>query len=233
MTDRYKGKLFSLLGDSISTFENFNPRFHPVYYKHEKRVENGVLKVEDTWWHTVIEHFGGKLLVNSSWSGGTVVKLPDRDELYPSGCSEKRICELCKGDIAPDIIIVYLGTNDWAYGTYHGRKEPLESFGNAYDEMIKRICSKYSRSEIWCVSINEAMVSKYPSARFKHVAGDVHIEKYNEIIKNVSKKYRCQFVDIYGRHIPYDTLDGAHPNKKGMSTLAKLFIEEIEKQIAK
>lgn len=230
--EKYQGKYFSILGDSVSTFEGYNPIGYAVYYMHEKLAANGLYSAADTWWQMVINHFGGRLLVNGSWSGGTVVKLPRKDDLFPSGCSERRIEELSIEETEPDVIMVYLGTNDWGRGTYHEREHKLESFGNAYRDMIEKIKRRYEKAEIWCFTLNESYISRYPSVKFEYVVGDEHIEKYNETIKNICEEMGCRYVDIYSHHVPYDTKDGAHPNYEGMKTLAALCIEEIEgKQI--
>lgn len=229
-TEKYRGKYFSILGDSISTFEGYNPSGYPVYYMNEKRAGNGLYSAADTWWQMVINHFGGRLLVNGSWSGGTVVKLPRKDDLYPSGCSEQRIDELSIDDTEPDVVMVYIGTNDWACGTYYEKDHKMRSFENAYRAMIEKIKARYKKSEVWCFSLNESYVSAYPAVKFDYILGDEHIEKYNQLIKNISKDMDCLFVDIYSHHIPYDTKDGAHPNYEGMKTLAKLCIEEVEQK---
>ena len=64
------------------------------------------MQMEDTWWDKVIGFFGGELLVNNSWSGSRVTKLPSSTTLFPSGCSDERTSALHINDVKPDVIIV-------------------------------------------------------------------------------------------------------------------------------
>ena len=114
--NKYFGKQFSILGDSISTLEGYNPRGYKVFYAGENCGKSGVSEMQHTWWGKVIDFFGGELLVNNSWSGSRVTKLPDSDKLFRSGCSDERTNGLHINNVRPDVIIVYLGTNDWAFG---------------------------------------------------------------------------------------------------------------------
>ena len=74
--NRYFGKQFSILGDSISTLDGYNPKGYNVFYIGDNCVKSGVREMADTWWDKVIGFFGGELLVNNSWSGSRVTKLP-------------------------------------------------------------------------------------------------------------------------------------------------------------
>ena len=65
----YKNKLFSVLGDSISTLEGYSVPESAVYYDTAHKLTLGVLTPKDTWWGQVIDHLGGKLLINNSFSG--------------------------------------------------------------------------------------------------------------------------------------------------------------------
>ena len=89
----YAGKRFSVLGDSISTFEGYNPPEYNVFYNREKQKVSGVERVEDTWWKKVIDTLGGELLVNNSWSGSLVARQQDQEIYFPSACSEEKVCE--------------------------------------------------------------------------------------------------------------------------------------------
>ena len=87
-----------------------------MFFTGENYQKSGVSDMNDTWWGQVISCCGGELLVNNSWSGSRVTKLPNRDSLFPSGCSDERTNGLHIGSLKPDVIIVYLGTNDWVRG---------------------------------------------------------------------------------------------------------------------
>lgn len=85
-------------------------------------MKSGVNDAKDTWWDKVIGYFSGELLVNNSWSGSRVTKLPECEQLFPSGCSDERTAALHINDVKPDVIWVYLGTNDWAFGAKTGNE---------------------------------------------------------------------------------------------------------------
>lgn len=228
----YKGKFFSFLGDSISTLEGFNPDVSNIFYTNEKAFEAGIRSPRDTWWWQVAAHFDALPLVNNSWSGSRVTKLPHQDMLFPSGCSDKRTSELHRGGILPDVIIIYLGTNDWYNGAplehHHGIQQLLDqSFTYAYGNMLTKIKSNYPEAELWCctLSISDANGGDFPF----ELAG-IHMREYCEIIKTLAKKHGCRIIDIYSHLKPYDTIDGYHPSAKGMKTLAEIIIEEAEGQ---
>ena len=61
-----------IFGDSYSTFENFVPDGYAVHYFEKECPGTDVRKVEQTWWHQVVEEAGFKLALNNSWSGSTI-----------------------------------------------------------------------------------------------------------------------------------------------------------------
>lgn len=222
----YFGKQFSILGDSISTLEGYNPSGYAVFYSGENCVKSGVCEMQDTWWDKVISFFGGELLVNSAWSGSRVTKLPKHTDLFPSGCSDERTSSLHINSVVPDVIIVYMGTNDWAYGARIGGGAPPyqndahEYFSIAYDLMLKKIKRNYPMAEVWCCTISETVMSSNPSFQFPHKYAGTHTEMYNEIIRRSACDNACRLIDLYGFHMPYDSVDGSHPTKAGMETIA-------------
>jgi len=240
--NKYFGKQFSILGDSISTLDGYNPRGYKVFYHGENCVKSGVMQMQDTWWDKVISFFGGEMLVNNSWSGSRVAKLPNSEELFPSGCSDERTSSLHINSVNPDVIIVYLGTNDWAFGvdvleTWFTEKHqnwigtnllPNEScFDIAYRYMIEKIKKNYPAAEIWCCTISETYVSKVPSFKFPHKHAGIHIEAYNDIIRELASKNNCKLIDLYGFHTPYNSIDGSHPTEDGMETIAIEVIRSV------
>lgn len=231
--NRYFGKQFSILGDSISTLEGYNPKGYKVFYSGDNCVKSGVHAMEDTWWDKVIGFFGGELLVNNSWSGSRVTKLPGNNELFPSGCSNERTSSLHINSLMPDVIIVYLGTNDWAFGANCGYETRVladddnEYFEPAYDNMLRKLRNNYPQSEIWCCTLSETFISKCPDFQFPHKHGGTHIEEYNDIIRNVVRRNGCKLIDLYNYKMPYDSIDGSHPTDIGMSTIATIIIRTV------
>ena len=238
LENKYFGKQFSVLGDSISTLDGFNPKGYKVFYAGDNCVKSGVVKATDTWWDKVIGFFGGELLVNNSWSGSRVTKLKDKEQLFPSGCSDERTAALHINTVKPDVILVYLGTNDWAFGAKTGNETRIlgedsnELFDEAYDRMLKKLKSNYPKSEIWCCTLCETHISKRPDFQFPHKYAGTHIEEYNEIIRDVVRHNGCRLIDLYDYKIAYDSIDGSHPTNAGMNTIATMVIREMVGQKA-
>lgn len=232
--NKYYKKQFSVLGDSISTLAGFNPKGYNVFYDGESSERANIKEMQDTWWGKVIDFFGGELLVNNSWSGSRVTRLPDNEVLFPSGCSNERTGSLHINNVKPDVIIVYLGTNDWAFGASTcyadnilGDDFHCNSFDFAYSQMLSKIMSNYPNAEIWCCTLNTTFMSSNPSFEFPYAPAKMHIETYNQIIMETAYMHKCKVIDLYNYHTPYDSIDGTHPNSDGMNTLASLMIKEM------
>ena len=78
------GAGFSIMGDSMSTLGGFIPPRWRCHYEGEVSIP-GVDCEGATWWGQVIQHFGGHLVANSSFSGSTVEGFG-----FPAGCSAER-----------------------------------------------------------------------------------------------------------------------------------------------
>ena len=105
-------RLFSVYGDSISSFEGILPQGWRVFFEGEQLELTGVKTPHDTWWGQVIDHFDGQFLANASWSGCVV---EGRD--FPVGASAERIEHLQADGRTPDDILVHIGINDYGWGS--------------------------------------------------------------------------------------------------------------------
>lgn len=227
---------FSVLGDSISTLSDFSYPHDAVYYSHSNKFETGVFAPEDTWWGQVIAHFGGRLLINDSFSGSTAVKSPACFvESY--GCSDERTSYLHKGDIMPDVIMVFLGTNDRGLHAKPVATEPedesdLAVFSTAYSVMLASLKKNYPTSQIWCLTLPVSTWTANEHFKFPYLHCGTHIEEYCNAIRECATKQGCRVIDLYAqtKDAPYDTVDGCHANASGMTTLADAVIAEIEKK---
>ena len=235
----YYGKNFSILGDSISTLEGFNPRNYKVFYKGENCRRSDVFEICDTWWGKVIDFFGAELLVNNSWSGSRVTMMPNgsAEKLFPAGISNERTSGLHIGNVMPDVIIVNLGVNDWANGVPvdfvkdEGTiEEYYSSFFSAYQEMLAKLKRNYPQSEIWCCKLCETFISTNPSFKFPRCYRGVEIKKYNDAIWHAAHEQGCKVLNL---SVPYDTLDGTHPNAAGMDAIAVMVVCQMDKAAAK
>ena len=59
----------SILGDSLSTYQGYNPTGNIVYYPNEN---NDIDSVEKTWWKKVIIDSNSVLSINESYSGSKI-----------------------------------------------------------------------------------------------------------------------------------------------------------------
>ncbi len=221
--NKYNNKYFSILGDSISTLEGDSIPSEACFYSLINRCQTQINEVHDTWWGIVINKLGGIVLVNNSYSGSTVSKTPIH--LFPSfGCSMERTSSLSTLDKKPDVIIVFMGLNDWGSGF-----NPNELFYYSYKSMLQRLKENYNSAEIWCVSlpygsINDNKINKYCNENRKY-----NIEEYCNIINKCSKELECKFIDIYKQQYIYESIDGYHPNNEGMKMIASSILDNIKK----
>ena len=142
----------SILGDSISTYSGFNPDGYVVFYDEEMQKRNGLQSVYDTWWAKVNQWVGAYLCVNNSYSGSRVSGLE-----FPTGHCQERVMHLSTPENTPDLILIYLGFNDFGYGvpiscapqSNDGRIN-LMYFEDAYHQMLTGVRYFYPNAKIVC-----------------------------------------------------------------------------------
>lgn len=231
----YRNKLFSILGDSISTFEGVSVPANAVYYDQARKLSSGVATPQETWWGQVIAALGGELLVNNAFSGSTVCWHPLYE--HPTyGCSDERTASLGKDGRTPDVILVYLGTNDWGCGLRVYRDERYDPvadspalFFPAYQQMLEKIRGNYPNAEIWCFTFPTSRCSAKPNFAFPYCYGGRHISEYCDVVRLCAKEHGCRVIDLYHSSAPYDTVDGFHPTASGMKTIADAVIREVSR----
>ncbi len=234
-TDRYRNKYFSVLGDSISTFEGYSHPKEAAYYDRTHKIQSGVLTVLQTWWGQTIQCLGGELLVNNSISGSTVCRTP-LHEIPSYGCSDWRTSSLHEGEILPNVIVVFLGINDWGSGLRvfpqpaASDNDNLKIFSVAYGKMLEKLKNNYPKTEIWCLTLPISRCSSQPDFQFSPCYAGRHIEEYCAAICENAKRYGCRIIDLYNSGQPHDTIDGFHPNADGMKTLADSVIACLQKE---
>ncbi len=217
--------LFSILGDSISTYTEYNPCGYAVFYDDKKCIKNGIYNVSDTWWNQVIKACDGKMLVNDSFSGSRVSGVG-----FPSANCVQRILNLRKDEI-PDIILVYIGFNDFGYGVPLKRKwfsnmNRLLFFQDSYDIMLKRLKTAYPDAIIVCGTLSKTFISNKPNWKFpEQYTGKVPFSSYNASIRKICRKNKVFLAEL--SNIVYETYDGSHPTINGHKTFADGWIEEL------
>ncbi len=236
------GKTYiSFLGDSISTYSGYsnNTDYNRTIGNNAVWYPNGDftganMPVTATWWHKVLTELNYELCVNNSYSGSVV-----QDE----NTYNFRAGNLHNNDkIAPDIIVIYIGINDFHYsnynkngiGNYDGKDVPPATptnFSEAYGKMLYNIQTKYSEAKIYCCTL-------LPDHKYEpdgiNTNGD-SLANYNNAIKTIATNMNVEIVDLYSYsgltddNIKDNTLDGLHPTTQGMQKIAECVKNAISK----
>ena len=210
--------LVSVLGDSISTYEGYIPPNYKVYYDEDRQKINGLTSVYDTWWAKVNQYLKAYLCVNNSFSGSKV------SGEFPSASSEKRASALHKMEHYPDVILVYMGTNDFGFGV------PVETFAKDYRKMLERLRKNYPSARILCATIARSYIQGKPDWKYPEMYGGTALEEYNQAIRDaVNERDDIVLMDLPEEGIRYETLDGTHPTRRGHEELAQMWIGCLEK----
>jgi len=151
------------------------------------------------------------LIFNLGVSGDTTEDLLQRFEFE----TEQRSKENGK-----TIFIFAIGGND---SQFYNDKKSLhvapEKFSANIQKLIK-LARRFSQKIIFIgpTPVDEPLVDPIPWAKEKSYK-NIYIKKYNEIIKNVSKKEKSSFIELFENWIKIDYKklleDGAHPNSEG------------------
>lgn len=213
----------SILGDSISTYIGYNPRGYAVYYKEDKAYDNEINSVDDTWWKQVIDGLGGEPCVNNSYSGSLVT-----GAFAPSACSAER-CASLHDETVPDIILIYMGTNDRGFEMNLGENRPNDTMGfyGAYRAMLRQIKNNYPTAKIVCGTLLMGRLQAGQNLAYdRFMKEDM---RYNGVIRLAVKEEGCLLADIALADERYETLDYCHPTKSGHKEMAKLWLAELKK----
>ena len=248
----YAGKLVSVVGDSISTFDGVSNNTdinatlgdHFLYYT-PTRPEVPVLSREDTWWQQVIDAMGMELCVNNS-SSGTRIRTDINGAV--NAAYKERCVQLHTNDgREPDVILVFMGTNDFTrdmvnvgrlenldYASVETRvdvgKENPETVCEAYATMLYKMQKRYPQAEIYCMLIMPRRVNPVPGREDYSMYGQPTF--FNEMLRSIAERYGCKVVDLEHCGIPLDGPEfdyfiqdqGLHPGKYGMDAISNAVI---------
>ena len=201
---------WSVLGDSISTFQDYTPP-GGVYYAPSSGSVTGVHRVEDTWWMQVIRARGGVLLSNNSWSGSTVAESGNL-----GAASVSRIRKLGPDGVSPDVVMIFTGLNDV------GRYVPLETFRTDYEVMIRRVMERYPGATVLCGTLVTGYIERPLFPKLSHWGE--RVEEYNAAIREAVSVTGTVLADLAKLGESYESMDGIHPSGIGMGQLADLWL---------
>lgn len=204
-TNSYVGKKFAIIGDSISTYQDYIPEGYASFYPYPTADVNDV---NQTWWMQAINQLGGNLFINNSYSGSCVSTGGSS-----AGTNDTRLSKLKVGNEQPDVIIIYMGSNDCASAYVS-----LDSFQSAYKIMITKIKKLCPNSEI--------IVCTLPTTVFYSKQNQTD---YNRVITECAAENNLKTIYLDEIDISNYLVDSAHPLKSGMTLIADKVVEYLLK----
>ena len=224
------GLKVSILGDSISTYENWVPESNRFFYP-----KNDVTSVDDTWWKQVIDRTGMVLGVNESWSGSAVQSDITGDT---PACDDSRINSLGANG-KPDIILILMGINDahredisnqgtiinnFTLPITDASLAQLDSttFTGGYQTMLTKIMLKYPGARIVCCGLP-----------WSKGATSVEIHEASKKIEELCDLLGCGYINIRkcginAANLSTCFMDNVHPNAAGHALMAQYVTKQLQ-----
>ena len=251
ISEVFAGKKISILGDSISTYENYtsgiaadttnsNVRNNIVWngYNPGNPLFGGS-SVESTWWKRTVSSLGATMLVNNSNSGESTI-----NAVYSGRCTELHDNTGENSGEKPDIIFIYLGTND----NLITKGDPsrltaaqIESIGEnlayyprdlteAYAMLLYRVKKAYPDAEIYCLTNLER--SDHP-IEWTHETSAI-IREVAALFDGVYVADICTESEVtrdnpdYEKYMPKDSGGKSlHPGVEGMKEISRVLLKTI------
>lgn len=212
-------RMVSILGDSISTYEGYNPLGYAVFYDKAMQVRNGLNSVYDTWWAKVNQRIGAYLCVNDSYSGSRVTGTG-----FPAASSIERLQNLRTSECVPELILIYIGMNDFGNGVKIKERsmsqKDMSAFEPAYDAMLAELKRLYPLAQVLCGTLMKSVLRGDSYWTFPERYAGVCLDEYNQVIRRTAEKRACLIADLAAMELRYETLDGSHPTVQGHQTMA-------------
>ena len=125
--------------------------------------------------------------------------------------NESRLEYTTINGVTPDVILVYMGSNDCA-----SKYVSLYDFNRDYKVMIENLQKLCPNSEIvLCTLATSPFYSKENQT------------EYNEVIKKYAEEYNLKVLDLVGADLTGHLVDSAHPNTSGMTVFANEVVEKL------
>jgi lysophospholipase L1-like esterase len=206
----------SILGDGISTFAGVTAKVGS-FYSETYRSYSGFGTAEGTWWMQVVHKLGGSLVANNSSHGSYISYVGQ----YPA-LLNGRIRTLATEEATPEMILLYSGINDATNDV------PLDAFRRDYTETLTKLKKFYPDAEVWCgtLCLGRPPVDNRPYLVPPEAFGNV--EAYNQVIRECVQDSGCHLADLAAAGVTYDTVNGLHPNKDGMTEFAEGWVKILQ-----
>lgn len=214
----YLNKYVSFLGDSITSYDGYsnNNSYNATLGQNGFYYNSSKLPVESTWWHLSASALKLSLCVNNSVDAGRVTNTKAG---VGSGIDRAKNLHTTAGR-KPDIIVIYLGTNDLANGIMLG------DFKGAYAEMLYNIKLSYPDAEVFCCTL-------LPESRTPSMS---ELNAYNKAIAEATESAGYNLIDLAARlsdwnYYSYTINDksfSVHPNQSGMAKMSEAVVAAIK-----
>lgn len=247
-----KGKIISVLADSISTYKGWLPSdregyegaTYATYYP-----TGDVTSVNDMWWKIVADELGLEIGSICAWSGSRLIGDATSTESAECAASDKRIEDLGING-TPNIIISFIGINDMQkqYNTELGdltskdlwpENTAVTTISQGYGLMLSKILKKYPLAKVFCCTLfanasTDGNVARdddgvYPTKN----ANGLYLEDINAKIRELAIGYGARLIElsccgIHWGNISSVTVDGVtHPKAVGQKMIAEMIKNEI------
>lgn len=227
---RLTGKRISVLGDSISTYNGLPAVGNPYY-------PAGNVNAPEKMWYYQLDGLAGAIVNRVNAIGGCLIKGSDTGQV--PCCAPSRYEALFSdgiSGIAPDIVFIFAGVNDWNMGTdlgdytqdYTAPYSTLTTFIPSYRNMLAGIQATYPTADIYCLTPCKSFynaTSLYPPTKNGHVLTD-----YVDAIKKCASLHGAKLIDLYDgvsineTNISSVLRDNLHPSLIGQSLIAEYII---------
>ena len=195
-------KKVSILGDSYSTYEGFNPEGYAPFYPNDR---NDVTSPDQTWWSLYINAKGYELDQNNSWGGTTICSTGYFGRVNYESSFMGRVDML--GD--PDIIFLFGGTNDaWS-------RAPIGEY--QWSDWTQEDCKAFRPALAYLL---DTLQKKYPKAKIVSILNSELQEEVNESMREVCKHYNVQLVELHDIE-----KQNGHPSIAGMQSICDQLLE--------
>ena len=241
---RLKGKHLAIIGDSVSTYAGYIPAGWKTHY-----TAANLASVNLTYWKKLCDTlqmtFNNCSYSTSRASGDSTATAVSGSDGECAGCSDVRINALSRDGMTPDIVLIFLGINDWANNVPIGTfcedgalpaEGVINDFSAAYALMINKIRTLYPTVRIFCCTIFSNLaretVPPFRGGSSPYTNGNA-LYTYNKIIRDVARIMGCDVIDLAACGInnisaPYTTHDNkVHPNAAGFTLMYNKIVSEL------
>ena len=205
-TNNYTGKKIAIIGDSISTYQDYIPSGYACFYPYPTA---DVTDVNMTWWMMMVNRLGAGLFINNSYSGSCAA-----ESTGTSASSNKtRLQKLVVGEERPDVVIIYMGSNDC--GSKYVSEDQFSSGYNKTIALVRELCPNA-----------EIILCTLPKSNL--YTEDNRIA-YNNIILRYAESYSFKVCNLAEVDLNGNLVDSAHPKTSGMRLVANKMVEDLLK----